>query len=131
MGFTLEDQQPLIQGRHRWAKEWHEIAQQVPKARDWRRGAIALAEELLTCLKNALIDPHLPRPAMGEIGNVERLLAHLRRTDGAALVAEYNAWAVSNPVLTDALVWAARMRAQAERRALTAYLEISQRGINT
>jgi hypothetical protein len=121
-GVPMEDKPLSAEDRARWAAERRDIERDLPAARYWQRAALCLTEELLDSLKAALFDPMLPLPEIGEIAQVESLLASLRRKEGAALVAEYRWWFERYPGMTAGLVRAAKHREKAERRALLEYL---------
>jgi hypothetical protein len=88
----------------------------------WRRAALALGEEILDCLKEALAEGTLPPAQICELSRWTTQIAAWRRLDGAALVTEYLCWARQQPRLTDGLIYAAKLREEVERRALCAYL---------
>jgi hypothetical protein len=108
--------------RARWAKERRQIELELPKARLWRRAALALGEQVLNGLKAALVDPKLPRPPIDEIARWTAQLTTWRHLDDAGLVAEYLWWAQHQRHLTGGLIYAAMLLETAERRALRTYL---------
>ncbi|MGD0777416.1 MAG: hypothetical protein ABSC05_31750 [Candidatus Solibacter sp.] len=122
----LESRLPSPAERVRWAKQQRQIERELPKARLWRRAAVALGELVLDELKAALADSTLPGPEIGEIALWTAHLAAWRRLDGAALVAEYVWWAGHRPHWTAGMVYAAKLRETAELRALQRYLSMMQ-----
>jgi len=124
-GVPLDDKPFSAADRARWAQERRALECDLPEARYWRRAAISMADDLLDVLKAALADHTLPGPHVGEIGDVEAMLGRIRRTDGAALVTEFAWWREHYPGMTAAMVRAAKSREQAERRAVEAYLRLS------
>jgi hypothetical protein len=84
---------------------------------------VRLTDELLDALKTALFDPTLPQPKIGEINEVEHVLARLQRIDGVELIDECTRWATRYPGTTSGLVHAARAIEKAERLALRQYLQ--------
>ncbi len=108
-----------------WARGQRELERVLPHARQWRRAAVSMTEELLDSVKGALFDSTQPAPGIGEIAHLERLLSRLERIEGRELANEYRSWADRHPGMTAALVHAGRTRELAERRALLAYLRAS------
>jgi hypothetical protein len=53
------------------------------------------------------------------------MLARLQRMSDAMSVAEYRSWVATSPHMTALMVRSAKAREAAERRALVAYLRIS------
>jgi hypothetical protein len=86
---------------------------------------------VLDRLKSALADSTLPWPQVGEIAYWTAKLVAWRRLDDVALVAEYLQWAQNKPLFTDGMIYAAKLRETAERRALCAYLGITQQDSRT
>jgi hypothetical protein len=125
-GVPLDDKELSPKDKARWATERREIERHLPTARLWLRSAMALGEDVLDRLKAPLTVPELPWPAVGEIARWTDQLATWRRLDDAGLVAEYLRWARHQPLLTGGLVYAARLRETAERRALRTYLRVTQ-----
>ena len=99
-GYPLDDRQFSASQRAEWAREHRQIALELPKARLWRRAALALGDHELNELKAALADLKLRRPGVGEIAYWTAQLTAWRRLDGAALVEEYLNWARREPHLT-------------------------------
>jgi hypothetical protein len=126
VGCPLDDRPLSAFERALWAKRQQQIALELPKARLWRRAAVALAEQVLAGLKAALADPTLTRPGVGEIAHWTTQLAGWRRLDGTALVAEFLWWAEHEPHLTRGMLYASELRETAERRALCFYLRMMQ-----
>jgi hypothetical protein len=124
-GIPLDDKPLSADDRARWAAERRELERDLPGARCWRRAAVSIVEEVLGGLKGALLDPTLPQPRIGEIGDVESMLQRFRKVDGAALVAEYAWWREHYPGLAAGMVRAAKAREQAERFAVMEYLRRS------
>jgi hypothetical protein len=123
---------PLTEGslspaeRQRWAEHRREQARELPQARHWRRTAVALGEELLGALKIAFFDPsNTLRVTSSDLRDITRTLERLRRLNGAELVAEFHWWVQHEPQSTAAMVRWARIRAEAERRAILRYLGFS------
>ena len=116
-GVPLEDKPLSPAEREAWSRERRDLERALPAARYWQRAALSMMEELLDSLKLALADS----PATGEVADVERTLASLRRRDGALLIAEYQWWLEKHPGMTAALVLAAQRRERAQRRAVLAY----------
>jgi len=109
--------------RARWVEQQRELSRELPRARHWRRAAILLAEELLDSLKAHFFDPDARATVeASDLRRVTRLLAELNRVDGVELVEEFRWWYREHPVLTKGLIYAAEIRAEAERRAICRYL---------
>ena len=126
VGVPMEDRPLSPADRERWARERRELERDLPAAQLWRRAALALGEEILDRLKAGLFDPAAAmRPESGEVAEWTARLARWRRLDGAALVAEYADWRRDHPDLTAGMVWAARTRDAAERRALEVYVRMT------
>jgi hypothetical protein len=123
----LDDQPLQSEQRRQWAEERRRIERALPDAQRWRRAAVNMADQRLDLLKAALFDPTLPWPEVGEIYYVERVLAWLRRIEGAELVDEYAWWAQRYPGMTAAMIRTIREREQTELRALCRYLGLSDR----
>jgi hypothetical protein len=94
----------------------------LPKARYWRRATIAIGEELLCVLKAAFFDGQVDQIDFDGIRDTERLLAALRRIDGAELVAEFHSWMQTCPQLTTCMMLSAQTRETAERSAIEVYM---------
>lgn len=117
--------------RARWARERRAMERDLPAARYWRDGALAICDERLAVLKAALFapDPDL-------IGWWTRLVAldeddiawwtaeraRLDRLTGSALVTVYREAARRERAVTQALVKWARRREELELDALVEYL---------
>ena len=126
-GVELNDQPLPPEQRQQWAEERRRIERALPDAQHWRRAAVNMAEEILGTLKAALFDPTPPWPEVGEVYEVERVLARLRHVDGAELVEEYTWWAQRYPATTTAMIRAIRERELTELRALCRYLGLPDR----
>jgi hypothetical protein len=124
-GFSLDDRPLSATESAHWARQRRQVELELPKARLWRRAAVALSEQVLEGLKAALTDPKLPRPEIGEIAYWTTQLTSWRRLDGAALVAEYLWWAEHQPRLTGGMIFDSTMRETTERRALCAFLRMT------
>jgi hypothetical protein len=124
-GIPLDDKPFSAEDRARWAAERRDLERELPDARHWRRAAVSMAQELLDSLKAGLVDPTLPQPGIGELGNLTALLWRLRRIDGAALLAEYAWWRERYPGMTALMIRAAKACGQADRRALMEYLRLT------
>jgi hypothetical protein len=98
---------------------------ELPKARHWRRAALAMSEELLKVLKMAIFDQAADVSLVEEIQETERLLSRLRRVDGAELVGEYHWWAQHYLQLTMGMIRASETLELAEQRALHVYLSMT------
>jgi hypothetical protein len=94
----------------------------LPKARLWKRAAIAMCEELLDALKAAFFDPTLGPPDTYAMRDTTSRLDHLQRIDGAELVEEYCWWAENHPQLITGMVLSAQTKELAETRALQVYI---------
>jgi hypothetical protein len=125
-GHPLKERPLSASERARWGTRQRKIEAELPKARLWQRAALALGEQVLGGLKAALTDPTLPRPEPGEIAHWTAQLAVWRQIDGAALVAEYLWWARHELGFIGGVIYAAYLRETAERRALCAYLSMTQ-----
>jgi hypothetical protein len=125
-GMPLDDRPLSPAERDRWAKQQRLIETELSNARLWRRAAVVLGELVLDNLKAALGDATLPRPEIGEIAFWTARVMAWRRLDGAELVAEFLRWARRSPCLTAGMVYAARLRETAERRAILRYLGLKQ-----
>ena len=125
VGIPLDNKPFTKADRARWAAERRELERALPGARYWRRAAIELSEELLSVLKAALFDGPAEKIDFDGIRDTTRLLARLRRMDGAELVAELHSWMESHPQLTSAMIQSARTRETAERRAIQIYMEMN------
>jgi hypothetical protein len=122
-GVPMNDAPLSPHKREQWAAERREFARDLPKARHWRRAAVALTEELLCVLKSQFFDPTAEeRPSSSELQHLTAMLASLKRMGDAALVPEYRTWLEREPQLTADMVHAARLRERAEVRALLRYL---------
>jgi hypothetical protein len=124
-GIPLDDRPLPPEQRQQCADERRRIERYLPVATVWRRAMVKLVDELLDSLKGALFDPTLPWPEVGEIYSTEKLLSRLQRLDGGELVATYLDWTTAYPATTAGLVNIARAREKAERRALLAYLKLT------
>ena len=70
----------------------------------------------------AAVEATAPRPDIGELQDLTRLLEQLHRLQGLALVDAYGDWWLTHPQLTAGLVRAGRNREAAWRRAIRQYL---------
>ncbi len=111
--------------RAKWAADRREVERELPIARYWRRAAMALSDELLISLKSGLFDATSPRPRVGELQRLTQFHSWLTRLEGAPLVAEYRSWVDQYPGITAGLVCAAQNLEAVERRALEAYLRLT------
>ncbi len=126
IGRPLDDR-PLTAFEHACrTRRQRKMQVELPKARLWRRAALALGEQALDQLKAALVDRTLPRPEPGQIAYWTTQLTTWHQLEGAALVAEYMWWAQHEPGLTAGMIYAAKLRETAERRALNAYLSMTR-----
>jgi hypothetical protein len=123
VGMPLQDQPLSTEQRQRWARERQLIEQHLPEAQYWRRAMVKLTDELLDSLKAALFDSTLPWPEVNEIYRTERLLARLRRMDGAGLVTEYCSQAKKQPHITAYMV---ELAIKEERAAVLEFFGISK-----
>ncbi|HLK64726.1 MAG TPA: hypothetical protein VKU19_14875 [Bryobacteraceae bacterium] len=122
-GLPLEDSAISDEDRARWAAQRRETDRNLPSARYWKRAAIAMGEDLQDLLKAGLFDPTAsPRPEIGEIAGLERMLSRLRGLDGDALVQEYLSWRSDYPGLVAGMVRSAQSRERAERNALRTFI---------
>ena len=121
-GRPLDDRRLSALERTRWGRQQQEIESELPKARLWRRTAVALGEQVLSGLKGELTDLTRPLEKTGEIAPWTARIAVWRQLDGANLVAEYLRWVERAPRFTGGMVYVAGMREKAEWRALNAYL---------
>jgi hypothetical protein len=126
-GIPLSDEPLSAEDRQRWAAERRALERDLPAARFWRRAAVNMAEDLLDSLKAGLSTTMVAtttpmQPEVGELMHVTKLLARLKRIDGAALVTEYHWWLDRYPGLTAAMVASAKRLERSQRRALLAYL---------
>jgi hypothetical protein len=126
IGCRLDDSPLPASERAGWVRQQQQIALALPKARLWRRAAVVVGEQVLDGLKAALAAPTLPRSDIGEIADWTAQIAVWRRLDGAAVVAEYLWWVQHEPHLANGMIYAATLRGMAERRALCAYLRMTQ-----
>jgi hypothetical protein len=128
VGLALENRPLTPAERASYARERAAVEQDEPEARLWRRAAVSIAEDLLHALKTRLFDPseEIEPAAIGEIRNLESLLARLRQMEGATLVREYHAHREQTPDLVRGMVGTMRRRDSAERRALLAYLRATE-----
>jgi hypothetical protein len=126
IGRPLDDRPLSALERTRWASQQRKFEFELSKARLWQRAAVALGEQVLEGLKSALTDPTLPRPEFGEIKHWTTQLTTWHQLEGAALVAEYTWWAQHEPCVTAGMIYAAKLRETAERRALRAYLNMTR-----
>jgi hypothetical protein len=127
-GIPLNNKPLSAADRAQWVQERRALERDLPEARYWRRTAISMAEELSGMLKAGLVDRTLPQPRIGEIGDIDAMLRGIQRTDGAALVAEFDWWREHYPGMTAAMVRAAKTRERSERRAVETYLRLSDGG---
>lgn len=125
IGCPLDDRPIPAFDRARWVRQQRQIERELPNAERWRRAAVAMGEEILSRLKEALWDPKLPQPHIDDIPNWTTRVARWQRLEGAALVGEYLWWVRHQPNWAAALVNAARIREKAEFRAIQRYLSIS------
>jgi hypothetical protein len=125
-GIPLQDKPLSPAERQRWARERQEVEQHIANAQYWRRAAVNLVEDTLHQLKGALFDPTQPQPKVNEIYGTERVLARLKRIEGAELVAEYRGWAAEQPRITAYMMEWAKKQERLERAALIEFLGISE-----
>jgi hypothetical protein len=125
-GLPLQGKPLSREERQQWARERQELDQHLPNAQFWRRAAVNLIEAALHELKTALFDPMLPQPKVNEIYDTERVLARLKRIDGAELVAEYREWAADQLHTTAYMVDRAKKQERVERAALLEFLGITE-----
>ncbi len=111
----------------RWKAERLELERLIRDARYWRRAAVDMAEGILHRLKTALFDPTLPRPDVSEIRSMTDMLARLQGAGDTMLLSEYRWWCEHYPNMTAAMVRTAKRLEAAERRALLAYLRMTDR----
>lgn len=120
-GIPLGDQPLSSADRARWAAERRETERDLPAARAWRQTAIALAEEALVLLKASFLDAAGESDvADADLRSVTEQLAYVNRLGAmeTTLVAEYRFWCERYPNMTSAMVYVARLRERANRRAL-------------
>jgi hypothetical protein len=120
-GLPIDDTPLSPMERKRWAAERRDL----PTAQYWRRSAISMAEDLIATLKAGMFDRTLPQPEIGELCHLETLLSVLRRSDRATLIEEYRWWLAHYPGTTAAMIHSAKARGRTERRALLAYLRLT------
>jgi hypothetical protein len=126
-GLPLDDRPMSLAERNEWAQRKRLVERDLPRARYWRRAAVALGEEVLDRLKDGLFDPVAAnRPDIGELQEWTARLELWQRIDGAALVAEYRDWVEQDPRTTAGLVITARLLETAERRAIGKYLRLTE-----
>jgi hypothetical protein len=124
-GVPLDDKPLFREDRARWARERRELERALPAARLWRHAAIAMSEEVLAVMKAVFFSGPSERINFDGLRDVTRLLSRLQRMDGPELVAEYGWWTEHHPGLTALMVRAAMAREASDRRALLAYLRLS------
>jgi hypothetical protein len=125
VGIALDDKPLSAADRARWAAEQRELRRELPKARYWRRAAIEMSEQLLDVMKAAFFGGPSDQIDFDGIRNTTNLLSKLRRIDGRELVTEFQSWMESHPGLTAGMIRAERAREQAEWRALSTYLRLT------
>jgi hypothetical protein len=101
------------------------LRRDLPNAEHWRAAAIAMVELSLDSIKAGFFDPTAPRPDIGELQDLTRLIEQLHRLQGLALVDAYGDWWLTHPQLTAGLVHAGRNREAAWRHAIRRYLEVA------
>ena len=112
--------------RAQYAERRRQVEKSLSVAKYWRRSAAPLTEEVLAELKAGISGPARKlRPEPGEIFAVERFAARLRGVDGEQLVNEYEHCVHCDPRLTSAMIRVAKVREEAERRALEAYFNMA------
>jgi hypothetical protein len=122
-GIPIDDDSPAaVEARARWAADREVLRRDLPDAEHWRAAAIAMVELSLDSIKAGFFDPTAPRPDIGELQDLTRLLEQLHRLQGLALVDAYGDWWLTHPQLTAGLVRAGRNREAAWRRAIRQYL---------
>lgn len=118
IGMRLDDKPPSEQ----WRQEKELLDRNLPDAKQWKRGIVNLTEDLLRSLKLALVDKNLPQPEIGEIYDVEQMLARLKTLKDIGLVKEFLSWKAEMPAYTTGIIHAVRQREYIEQRALKAYV---------
>jgi hypothetical protein len=125
-GIPIDDDSPAaVEARARWAADREALRRDLPNAEHWRAAAIAMVELSLDSIKAGFFDPTAPRPDIGELQDLTRLLEQLHRLQGLALVDAYGDWWLTHPQLTAGLVHAGRNREAAWRHAIRRYLEVA------